>query len=117
MKPVIKVWCLPKMSEDQLRQLHAEIVAAAISVEMLGLKDENDMVCLFPSDKMSYGLGEEIIIEVRLVRRPQTSRAMMRQQQLANILGETMSKMFPEAYVECSIHLFNDDDGSWSSQP
>lgn len=117
MKPVIKVWCLPKMTEDQLRQLHAEIVAAAMKVRGLDLRDENDLVCLFPSDMMTYGLGEEIIIDVTFVRYPQTANAMMRQQQLAQALGEMMHKMFPKAYIECHIHLFDAGNGFWSTNP
>ena len=62
--PVIKVWCLPQMTEEQLNKLHKNIVQAVVGITELGLKDESDMTCLFPPDMMSYGLGEEIVIEV-----------------------------------------------------
>ncbi|MFA6414920.1 MAG: hypothetical protein WC217_01690 [Candidatus Paceibacterota bacterium] len=115
MRPVVKVWCLPKLTEEQLLQVHAEIVATAVKIKELGLKNEDHIVVLFPSDSMSYGLGEVINIDVTLVKCPQTASAMARQQGLANALGEMIHKMFPKACVECRIHLFDDDNGYWST--
>jgi hypothetical protein len=60
---IIKVWCLPKLEEEKLQELHKGLVAAAVAVEEFGVHDEHDMVNLFPPDMMSYGLGSEIIVE------------------------------------------------------
>jgi hypothetical protein len=35
---VVTVWCLPKMSETQLNDLHRKIVAAVVDTEKLGIK-------------------------------------------------------------------------------
>ncbi len=112
---VIKVWCLPRVTEKKLRKLHKNIVAAVVSVKKLGLKNESDMTCLFPSDMMSYGLGEEIIIEITStldhLQRPGTI-----QQQLAMALGNAVYALgatFPNARVECSFSPIRE---YWSSQ-
>lgn len=112
--PVIKVWCLPKMSEKQLNELHRNIVDAVISVEKLGLKDENDMTCLFPPDMMSYGLGEEIIVEVTgLFEKPERTEEV--RQLLATRLGREVHAMFPRATVECFVYPFRPALGFWRS--
>ncbi len=61
---IIKVWCLPKLSERALRSLHKRIVKAVLEIKSLNLHSETDMVVLFPMDMMSYGLGSEILIEI-----------------------------------------------------
>lgn len=62
---VIKVWCLPVLSQDALQNLFKEIVAAVIAtVPTPGVKNENDMLVLFPADLMAYGLGKEILVEI-----------------------------------------------------
>ena len=112
--PVIKVWCLPSMTEKQLQKLHKDIVGAVVSVEELGLKGEDDMTCLFPSDMMSYGLGSEIIIEVTgLFEKPERTYEV--RNLLALFLGGAIAKRFPRARIECFIYPFNPKQGFWSS--
>lgn len=115
--PVIKVWCLPQVPEEQLRKLHRDIVAAVVSVKELGLKDETEMTCLFPPDMdmMHYGLGEEIIIEVSgLFEKPDRTKAV--RQALAEALGKVARAMFPDAHVECFISSFNPAQGFWTNR-
>jgi hypothetical protein len=50
--PVIKVWCLPKVSERKLNQIFKGIVSAVESVPELGLNGEKNMTVLFPTDMM-----------------------------------------------------------------
>jgi hypothetical protein len=108
MKLVIKVWCLPKMAEDQLRQLHVKIVAAVVGITVLRLKDENDMVCLFPPDMMSYGLGEEIIIEVTHC----LLGGKRARQDLSIALRDAVKTMFPETRViECIVSELSHEQG------
>lgn len=64
-KPVVTVWCLPaNLSEGELRQIFIEVVATFKSQPGLDIQSESDLVVLFPSDRMSYGLGSEIVITV-----------------------------------------------------
>ena len=111
--PVIKVWCLPKIPEDWLRKLHKDIVYAVTNVKELGLSNENDMTCLF--DMMSYGLGEEIIIEVTgLFKKPErTDEVRLR---LATELGRAVDAMFPNALVECFVYPFEPNQGFWCNR-
>jgi len=113
--PIIKVWCLPaNQTEEKLQKLHKTIVGAVVSVSKLGLKDQNDMTCLFPPDLMKYGLGEEIIIEVTgLFEKPNRTNEVFRE--LAKKLGESVHELYPYARVECFIQSFNPMQGFWTS--
>lgn len=113
----IKVWCLPaNLTEGVLRQLHQEMVNAVVSIPELGLKDQNDMVTLFPTDMMKYGLGEEIIVEVEVAAKyehtPETK------QRLAANLGFVLKTHFPQAKVEVGPvrTLYPTVDAFWSSE-
>lgn len=113
--PVIKIWCLPKSGEEELKQLHKGLVATAVNIAELGLKDENDMTMLFPPDMMKYGLGSEIIIEVTgLFEKPGRSDAV--RNRLAAALGNVVKTHFPEAKVECFVYPFPARNGFWTSR-
>ncbi len=111
--PVIKVWCLPTdQSEEVLRQLHYEIVCGVVSVRELGLRDENDMTCLFPPDLMKYGLGQEIIVEVTgLYDKPE--RTLEVRNKLAGRIGTAVKACYPDAKVEVFIYPFNPEVGGF----
>lgn len=114
--PVIKVWCLPDIEEDELNSLHAAIVLAACAITELGLSDESDMTILFPADKMKYGLGTVIVIEVTgLLDKPK--RTMVVRQKLARNLSVAVGMFFPQAKIESFV--YPDDparDAFWSSE-
>ncbi|KKS65765.1 MAG: hypothetical protein UV34_C0009G0036 [Parcubacteria group bacterium GW2011_GWB1_42_6] len=114
--PVIKVWCLPSgQSEDDLNRLHKKIVEAVVSVSQLGLRDQNDMTCLFPPDLMKYGLGEEIIVEIGgLFKKPERTRDVL--QCLAKKVGEGIKELYPEAKVECFVSIIDLENGFWTSR-
>ncbi|MDP2735700.1 MAG: hypothetical protein Q8P12_05850 [bacterium] len=114
--PVIKVWCLPQQSEEDLNKLHQSIVAGVTSVKELGLKDEKDMTVLFPPDMMMYGLGDEVIVEISgLFVKPERTQEV--RQRLAKSVGENVSVLCPNAKVECFVQPFDPAQGFWSSTP
>ena len=112
---VIKVWCLSsEQNEKDLNLLHKTIVKAVVSVSELCVKDENDMVCLFPPDLMTYGPGQEIIIEIDGI--PDVPRKSLTvREQLARYVGENVLTLYPKARIECSVREFNPSNGRWSS--
>jgi hypothetical protein len=114
--PVIKVWCLPDIDEPKLNALHKSIVRAVVSVEELGIKDENDITCLFPPDMMKYGLGSEIVVEVTgLFAKPERTDKV--RQRLAEQLGQAVKELFPETQlVECFVYPFSPAQGFWTSR-
>lgn len=117
--PVIKVWCLPEnMDEDKLQALFWDIVAAVTGIKELGLKDEKDMTILFPTDRMRWGLGEDIIVEIgKLFDKPERTAEV--RNRLARNIGEVVKTHCPSAYVECFIETFNPDDPKnafWASE-
>jgi hypothetical protein len=103
------------MEEDKLNDLHQAIVGAVSCVTELGLKDENDMTTLFPSDLMKYGLGTDIIVEITgLDDKPERTHDVLKR--LAKNTGEAVSSFFPDAKVECFVHPFNhSQNGFWST--
>jgi len=115
--PVIKVWCLPDMKEEELNRLHQGIVGAVCSVKELGLNSENDMTTLFPVDKMKYGLGKDIVVEITgLTDKPE--RTLEVRQTLARHVGMFTSGFFPDARIE--VFVYPDDqkrDVFWSRRP
>ncbi len=64
LRPVIKIWCLPKSTEEELQNLHRQIVELVRGVRYTDVTSEEDLIVLFPSDLMSHGLGFEIFLEV-----------------------------------------------------
>ena len=104
---VVKVWCLPKTTEELLQELHKKIVAAVARVEGIGIKQESQMVCIFPSDMMSYGLGEEIIIEVTDMYeglRFSEEKLKWTRYLLAESIGKVVRAAFPDAStIECRV--------------
>lgn len=111
--PVIKVWCLPAdQTEDDLRRLHQNIVAAVVAVPELGLRNENEMTCLFPPDLMQYGLGSEVIVEVTgLFEKPERTPEV--RNRLAQSIGERVKRLYPKAMVEVFVYPFNQDIGGF----
>lgn len=113
--PVIKVWCLPDLSENEYSRLHKAIVGAVCAVKELDLKTEDDMTVLFPADKMKYGLGTVIVVEVTgLTDKPE--RTLTVRQRLALNIGLIVSEIFPDAKVESFV--YPDDkvrDAFWCS--
>jgi hypothetical protein len=85
-----------------------------VGIPELKLSSEQDMTVLFPPDMMTYGLGEEIIIEITgLFKKPERTRFV--RHCLAVQLGSTVKKLFTNAKVECLVHPFNPVDGFWTS--
>jgi hypothetical protein len=112
--PIIKVWCLPKQTEDELNHLHKSIVEAVVSITELGLKDKNQMTCLFVPDLMSYGLGQEIVIEIGgLYEKPERTDEVKRR--LAESVGKNVKNIYQNARVECFVTSFDPKRGFWKS--
>ncbi len=111
---IIKVWCLPKESEEELRRLHQSIVGAVLEdVPELGLKTERDMTVLFPADMMEYGLGTEIVVEASGL--PSKFEPRVRDR-LAEVLGRALKAQYPSAKVMCYVTVFEPWQGLWTSE-
>ncbi len=112
--PVIKLWCLPRLEESKLREIHKTVVSAVVGIEELGLKGENDMTVLFPPDMMSYGLGTEVIVEILIFDKPERTEEV--QNRLAEAVGLAIQEHLPEAKLEVFIDPFDrKKKGFWTS--
>jgi len=109
----VKNWCLPgDLSQDRLKKLHNAIVVAVISIPETGITSEREMLDLFPSDKMSYGLGQEIKIEITDL---QFKSLKIVRDRLAIAVGRAVHKFFPKASIKCTVREASPSDGNWSS--
>jgi hypothetical protein len=113
----IKVWCLPAgQTEGKLKLLHRTIVAAVVAIKEIGFRNENDMTCLFVPDLMTYGLGQEIIIEIDgLGLFAELERTIGARHTLAASVGSAVKGLYPKAKVNCTVSGFDRDKGFWIS--
>lgn len=100
MKPKITVSLLPpELKEYELQTLDQNIVAVFVSIDAFGVKNEDDMIVLFPPDSMKKGLGSTIVVEI--VDIPNTQRAY--RVNLAESVGKLLKDQFSQAYIECVV--------------
>ena len=92
---VVKVWCLPEGSEKDLESLFRAIVRTAKRfADDLQVRNKRDMLCLFPSDRMSYGLGQEILVEL-------SGRARIIIEEVGPYFGRVILEKYPKTRVIC----------------
>jgi hypothetical protein len=108
---VIKVWGLPEgskgSSKEKLRTLYRDIIAKVVTVKEVSLNEE-DVTVFFPSDKIEWDPGEEIIIEIAgLFDKSKRERIECVQSQLAQCVGELIKQCFQFSNVKCLIQTTN----------
>lgn len=91
----IKVWCLPaEWSEKEFCLLHNKLVQSAIEISELGIKSEKDMLNLFPQDRMMYGLGTEILVEISGIKRAEGIQHLF-----SFKVGEVLKDLLPNSNI------------------
>lgn len=98
----IEVKCLPDTPEEDLRKLYKAIVTSVRSIPELGIKDEIEMLVLFPKDMMQFGLGTNILIEISRFRTD--SDPIKHGKLLAKKVGEVVSSQYITARVDCFVY-------------
>lgn len=112
---VIRVWGLPEeLYETQLRTISSNIVKTVREIKELYIKDEKDVMILFPPNRMKWELGKEIIVEISLFDRP------IRTEEIRNLLAGHVGRMvkghFPCSIVECFVQTVQESSGFWTSE-
>ncbi|MCX6763225.1 MAG: hypothetical protein NTZ97_00610 [Candidatus Moranbacteria bacterium] len=109
--PTVKTWCLPEgLDEKQFVDLHQCIVKVMANFQETGVKNEWDMLALFPRDLMAYGLGTEIKIEISDLP-PQCNKKIL--DKLASEVGNFVRTMFLRSNVYCKAECYNPSAGYW----
>ena len=67
MKPTVKVWPLPKLSESQLKNLALTIVDTCQGFPDLKVQSTADLMVEFAQDMMKWGLGEDLAVEIQFI--------------------------------------------------
>lgn len=101
-KPVLKVFGLPTMREEELIALHKDLVAAAMSIKGLKFKGEDDLLIFFLADQMKYGLGSEILVEYK-DSVDHWARSAKDLVLLATKLGYTIMKRASNAFIQSEV--------------
>jgi len=114
-KPVVTLWCLPKMTEEQLVDLHRDVVQSFHAVLPQLVIGEESLIVLFPPDQMKHGLGQEVYIEVKDLNLKSVagggdSLAGAFRVQLAMELCLCISRWVPKAKVQSCVREFNEQD-------
>lgn len=97
---MVKVWCLPRQTEEQIRVLHQALVEAVVKLD-IGIKGEDDMIFLFPQDMMEYGLGSEIEVEVSHFSL--RGAYELQKRALEATLKMILQQRFPSAHIQGSF--------------
>jgi len=114
--PIIKVWCLPKnIPEERLQILCKAIITTVENIAELSLTGKNAITVLFPSDRMEWGLGDEIVAEVAIFNKPERTEEV--RAKLAEKIGRLLHGHFPSAKIECFIHPLERTSGFWRINP
>lgn len=107
----VKVWCLPHNSEEEVyMNLHQVLVGVAKMIQVPGVEREVDMLCLFPSDLMEYGLGSEILVEV------DGYNGAFSNEVVAEHFGDAVRRLYPEAMILCKVSR-DDPSDVWFFNP
>jgi hypothetical protein len=92
---VIKIWLLPDRPEIFFRQLRKEVAAAATEIPRLCVEGENDLVVLFPCERMQFGLGSQSFIEISIGSCDASEEEEVQlAQELADKIGVVVKKSF-----------------------
>lgn len=95
---IVKVWCLPQLEEEQLNELHKDIVRQVMEmIPSLEVRSEDDMAVLFVPDSMKYGLGTEIIVESIIIGRSDPALSTC----LNLCMKQVIKSRFPSSKVLC----------------
>lgn len=111
--PVIKVYGVPdSVNEEKLRTITDSLVEVVVLTKELKLTGKQVSV-FFPTDRMKWGLGEEVIAFVEgLFDYPERTSAVLGD--LAFHLGRALHDYFPNAFIECFVVLFDPSVGYYS---
>ena len=109
MKPTIKVWPVPRLTEDQLKALFLSIVQTCMEFKQLHVQNENDIIVGFPQDAMEFGLGVDLVVEIGIPRCLVLLREEPIYPEIAVEIGLTIKEFFRRhgytPSVQCEYHL------------
>ncbi|MFA4998871.1 MAG: hypothetical protein WC514_02520 [Candidatus Paceibacterota bacterium] len=101
MAVLLKVWCLPaEMQEGDFQSLFQELLSALKNVSDKIVRNEKDVTILFPTDRMQWGLGQDIVAEADCLFYSSSVESVDHVRiDLAEKIAHTLKKRFPKATV------------------
>lgn len=110
---LIKAWCLPQMTPEEMETLERNLVKELVNVAELNMLPV-DIACFFPSEIRKVYPGRQILIEVCGNFRRHTRIQMVRPH-LETALNSGVHSCFPHARIILQIYPFSQQQLSWSS--
>jgi hypothetical protein len=111
----VKVWCLPPENEDTLKGIYGEIVSKIREIPVLSNSEEHLILVLFPSDCMSYGIGEEILVEAEF--QAPCRFTYLTGNELAGRLGQVIASRYLGTQIAVKVKGYDGTTiGSWASK-
>ena len=101
----IKIFCLPESSQEVLETLSTNIKKVARSIAGLSIKDDNNILILFPSDVRQLGYSTTIFVEVTMFRTDGEFNEDGKT--FAEKIIEVMNMSFVRTQVVCHIYKFD----------
>ena len=112
MRPTVKVWPMPRLTQPQFKELLDDIVEACKQIDILQVHSEDDLITGFPRDDMDYGLGTVLVVDVGVPKSKLLNSFIGEEVACTNIareVGLTVKKFFVRhdmnPSVQCQGHM------------
>ncbi len=113
-KPIVRAYWLPNpWVEVDYQSYFNQLLRAACSVTALRVRDENDIIILFPLDIIAYGAGKNILIEADVPAHFMLGPDNM--DEVASAFFQVTHEMTPDAYIQCVVRTFDVRHGYWAT--
>lgn len=113
--PHLRIYGIPpEATQVDLETLTEMLQWALANMSALGIKKENVFI-FYPADRMTKGLGEEVICDAVLFNAPLRTRAVRRK--FAETVAMVIQQFFPESIVKCMAFNFDRSMGYSTRDP
>lgn len=113
--PHLRLYGIPlEATQDELEALTDALQEVLANMSALGITKENVFI-FYPADRMTKGLGEEVICDAVLFDTPERTPEVRKE--FAEKITETIQRFFPEAIAKCMAFTFDRSLGYSTRDP
>ena len=118
-RPIVKIYLAPnEWGEREFKTCCEHMMKMLSSIKALNIKSFDDLFILFPTDRMKWGVGTEVPIEVdlpidRTLSEPEKSNI---EDTTARVVVEVIQELIPDVYAQCKVYWYDGEHGFWSTK-